>query len=339
MRAGGRVIGRVASADGGYFLEGRDGRFADMLCPFVEVVVVFIQASKVVVAGVVGEGGGGEAVALGIVVEKEELVPVTVEPGQGGFDVLGGVGYMKIWQAVGAVLEEGREGEHVEIALEDGDVFGAVLDGARAFGVGAEFEFPVAQFPAAGVGDEADCVVLFVAAGEVIMDFPVVLACHLEGDPPVEKIVDQGGGFDAPDVVDLYLFFLQAGFGEALMWHIFLLFPGAVEFTQDVVDRHAVVADDKVDEGTAFLEAMVVPDVEVAVDFEGWFLFLGLFERGIVPMLMAVLLFGLDADGRQVVYHVELVDVVESHNASFLFFTAVNVKACRGPDNTCNHSE
>ena len=173
----------MCAAHGGYFLERWDDGFADMLRPLIEVVVVLIKTAEVVIAGIVGKGGGGELVALAIVVEEQELMAIAVELSQGGFNVLGRVGYMKIWQPVS---EERCEGKHVEVALEDGDVFRVMADGARAFGLGGEFVFPVAEFPAAGISDETQRIILVLAAGKVIADFPIICPCHIEGDPAVE---------------------------------------------------------------------------------------------------------------------------------------------------------
>lgn len=208
------AVRRICAAHGGYFLERWDDGFADMLRPFIEVIVVLIKTAEVEVAGVVGKGGCGELVALAIVVEEQELMAIAVELGQGGFNVLGRVGHMKIWQAVErAIAEKCGEGKHVEIALEDGDIFRIMADGARAFRLGGEFVFPAAQFPAAGIGGETERIVLVVAAGEVIADFPVVCPCHIEGDPAVEQVLDEGGRFDPPNLVDLHFFSCRASPG------------------------------------------------------------------------------------------------------------------------------
>jgi hypothetical protein len=64
---------------------------------------------------------------------------------------------------------------------------GAVNDDAGAFGVSAEFVFPVANFLAAGSGEGATHTTV-VVAGEVETDFSVVFLCHISRDSSFVKV-------------------------------------------------------------------------------------------------------------------------------------------------------
>ena len=64
---------------------------------------------------------------------------------------------------------------------------GAVNDDAGAFGVSAEFVFPVANFLAAGSGEGAAHTTV-VVAGEVETDFSVVFQYHISQDSSVVEL-------------------------------------------------------------------------------------------------------------------------------------------------------
>lgn len=77
--------------------------------------------------------------------------------------------------------------EHVQATFQIGNVLGAVNDDAGAFGVSAEFVFPVAKFLAPGSGEGAAQGAV-VVAGEVETDFSVVFLCHISRDSSVVKV-------------------------------------------------------------------------------------------------------------------------------------------------------
>lgn len=103
------------------------------------------------------------------------------------------------------------------------------------------------------------------------------------------------------------------------MLHILMCLPWPVELLQHLPDGHLMMPDDEVNEGGSFLQAVVIPAVDLAVDFERWLGFWRFFEGGNVPVLVSLFVFRMDADGFQVVDNVEFVDVCKCHNASFLF--------------------
>jgi hypothetical protein len=91
----------------------------------VIVKVVHIPASRIV------ESGAGQPVTPGVIVEEKILIAAAAVMLRGLVDASQGVGDMKIWQAFGAVMHEGGQGKHIEIALEYGDVGRAVTEGDR----------------------------------------------------------------------------------------------------------------------------------------------------------------------------------------------------------------
>ena len=105
------------------------------------------------------------------------------------------------------------------------------------------------------------------------------------------------------------------------MLHIMTCLARSVELLQHLADGHLMMPDDEVNEGGAFLQAVVIPAVDLAVDLERWLGFRGFLEGRDVPVLVPLSVLRMDADGFQVVDNVEFVDFCKCHNASFLFFT------------------